>query len=93
MSRPDPIKRKYLIRPVVEQNGPALAQTPADSLPAQAVDVAPEALSHKSLHEMIAEAAYYRAARRSFRGGSPEQDWFAAEAEIRELLRRAASHR
>lgn len=30
----------------------------------------------------IAEAAYYLAERRGFRGGSPEDDWSAAEAEI-----------
>ncbi|MBI1395914.1 MAG: DUF2934 domain-containing protein [Betaproteobacteria bacterium] len=32
---------------------------------------------------MVAEAAYFRAERRGFLGGSPEEDWFAAEAELR----------
>ena len=41
----------------------------------------------RSRHEMIAEAAYRRAEQRGFRGGSPEQDWYAAEAEVEELLR------
>jgi hypothetical protein len=35
---------------------------------------------------MVAEAAYYRAERRGFRDGSPEQDWFEAEEEIRRSL-------
>src|SRR5882672_8916012 len=32
--------------------------------------------------EQIALAAYYRAERRGFQGGSPLDDWLAAEAEI-----------
>jgi len=32
---------------------------------------------------MVAEAAYFRAERRGFIGGSPEQDWFEAEVELR----------
>lgn len=35
---------------------------------------------------MIAEAAYFRAAARGFRGGDPVQDWLAAEAEIDRVL-------
>lgn len=35
---------------------------------------------------MIAEAAYFRAAARGFRGGDPVQDWLAAEAEIDQAL-------
>lgn len=31
---------------------------------------------------MIAEAAYYRARARNFKGGNPGEDWLAAEAEI-----------
>jgi hypothetical protein len=38
---------------------------------------------------MIAEAAYYRAMRRGFVGGSPEGDWLEAEAEIVALLANA----
>lgn len=33
-------------------------------------------------HQMIATAAYYRAERRGFQGGSPVDDWIEAEAEI-----------
>ncbi len=34
----------------------------------------------------IAEAAYYIAERRGFRGGSPDEDWCEAEAEIDRML-------
>lgn len=33
-------------------------------------------------HRMIAEAAYFRAEARGFRGGDPLEDWLLAEAEI-----------
>ncbi len=39
---------------------------------------------------MIREAAYLLAERRGFVGGSPEQDWLAAEAEVDETLARKA---
>lgn len=35
---------------------------------------------------MVAEAAYYRAEARGFRGGDPADDWLAAEREINRLL-------
>jgi hypothetical protein len=35
---------------------------------------------------LIAQAAYLRAERRGFSGGSPEQDWLLAEAEIDSIL-------
>ena len=33
--------------------------------------------------EMVSTAAYYRAQARGFQDGSPEQDWLAAEAELK----------
>ncbi len=38
-------------------------------------------------HQMIAEAAYYRAQRRRFLNGDPLQDWLEAEAEVAIRLR------
>jgi len=38
--------------------------------------------------EMVATAAYYRAEARGFDEGSPEDDWYEAEAELREQLAR-----
>ena len=37
-------------------------------------------------HQMIAEAAYWRAQKRSFVEGNPENDWYEAEEEISQLL-------
>jgi hypothetical protein len=38
--------------------------------------------------DMIATAAYYRAEKRGFDGGSAEEDWYEAEAELRERFGR-----
>ena len=35
---------------------------------------------------MIAESAYFRAERRGFHGGQPDQDWLEAESEIDQML-------
>jgi hypothetical protein len=43
-------------------------------------------ISPEQWRTMVAEAAYYRAQRRGFGGGSAEQDWFEAEEEIRRSL-------
>ena len=37
-------------------------------------------------HEMVATAAYFRAERRGFAGGSQEEDWLAAEAELKSTV-------
>jgi hypothetical protein len=50
---------------------------------AGAGDASPRTLvTEKERHGLIAQAAYLAAARRAFQGGSPEQDWLQAEAEI-----------
>ncbi len=46
-------------------------------------------LSPQERHRMICDAAYYRALRRGFGHGSPDQDWREAEAEIDAMLIRA----
>ena len=51
----------------------------------EAVPILPTAAERE---RMIAVAAYYRAEARGFVGGSPEDDWYRAEAEIRERLAR-----
>lgn len=43
-------------------------------------------ISPEERHRMIAEAAYYRAQQRGFRGGDPLQDWIEAEAEVASRL-------
>jgi hypothetical protein len=37
-------------------------------------------------HDLIAQAAYFRAKRRHFAPGREREDWFAAEAEVDRLL-------
>jgi Protein of unknown function (DUF2934) len=57
---------------------------PADPAPGASNRVA---VSEDARRAMIAEAAYLRAERRGFTGGSEEEDWLAAEAEVDALLR------
>jgi hypothetical protein len=45
--------------------------------------------SDEEWHDMVAMAAYYRAESRGFEGGSPDEDWYEAEARLREQLGRA----
>jgi hypothetical protein len=85
------------------RNRSAKPAEPANPLPReQAVRSAPgtaaavsgdgsAAFSPAERIEMIAIAAYHRAERRSFSGGSPEQDWLEAEAEIDQSLDRQRS--
>jgi hypothetical protein len=47
----------------------------------------PRTVSARRRREMIAQAAYYRAERRGFKGGDPAADWIAAEAEVDAKLR------
>ncbi len=45
-----------------------------------------EAVTTEERRRIIAEAAYFRAERRGFRGGDPLEDWLAAEAEVERML-------
>ncbi len=74
-----PVKRKYLIRSVPK---------PAPQAPIEGSDERAVRLFAKSRHELIAETAYYRAERRGFSPGDPDEDWREAEREVEELLRR-----
>jgi hypothetical protein len=47
--------------------------------------------SDEEWHEMVATAAYYRAASRGFEEGSADEDWYESEAELRERLSAAES--
>lgn len=40
--------------------------------------------SDEEWHDMVATAAYYLAEGRGFEGGSPDEDWYEAEAQLRE---------
>jgi hypothetical protein len=85
--RPGRPKRKYLILKLGrETTSLAAASTP----PAREAELEGRAQRafRKSRRELIAEIAYLKAERRGFRGGTPEQDWFEAEQEVEERLRR-----
>jgi hypothetical protein len=45
-------------------------------------DMALAGVSHEERHELIATAAYFRAAQRSFVPGHELEDWLGAETEI-----------
>ena len=55
------------------------------SVDAAAASVAQSSPTEESHYFMVAEAAYYRALQRGFHGGSPDDDWYAAEAEIQRV--------
>jgi hypothetical protein len=44
--------------------------------------------SNDEWHDMVATAAYFRAESRGFESGSTEEDWYEAEAQLREQLAR-----
>jgi Protein of unknown function (DUF2934) len=48
--------------------------------------------SEDEWHDMVATAAYYRAEARGFENGDPDEDWYEAEAELRERLASAADN-
>jgi hypothetical protein len=64
-----PVSRAAAPAPYAEAGSPALSATPRTII------------SPEKRRLMIAEAAYYRAQRRGFRG-DPVRDWTEAEAEI-----------
>lgn len=43
-------------------------------------------ITDEERHRQISEAAYYRAMRRGFHGGSDLEDWLESEAEIDKLI-------
>ncbi|HZP93807.1 MAG TPA: DUF2934 domain-containing protein [Burkholderiales bacterium] len=64
------------------------ARIEAELAKAEQKEAAPTMLTASEREKMIAVAAYYRAEARGFVGGSPEDDWYQAEAELRERLAR-----
>jgi TolA-binding protein len=50
----------------------------------------PEGSTKEQRDKMIAEAAYFRAQQRGFRGGDPAVDWLEAEREVDEKLATSA---
>lgn len=48
--------------------------------------------SGEDIRQMIAEAAYFHAEQRGFQGGSMDDDWLLAEAEIQAMLSEEPAH-
>lgn len=75
-------------KPPTEKARPLLTAGELDSQPRPARAAGFEPLGRGT---MIAEAAYYRAERRSFTPGHELEDWLAAEAEIDSRLVRGGA--
>ena len=58
------------------------SRLPGESSALPASPKPPPTITREEQHRLIAEAAYFRAERRGFRGGCPVQDWLEAEREI-----------
>lgn len=61
----------------------AAPQARQAAVTAQGESRARQAVDAQQWQQQVAEAAYFRAELRGFVGGSPEQDWFEAENELR----------
>jgi hypothetical protein len=78
-------KRQYVILSSSEDSktpGPQPERAPVP----RSLDEIALANWSKTRRALIAEAAYFRASCRGFRGGSNLEDWLAAEAEIDAML-------
>jgi hypothetical protein len=73
-------------RPALKVPAPGLPGIAAPDITAAKTDNGLAIIRPAERQEMIAIAAYYRAARHGFRGGSAEQDWLEAEAEVDQVL-------
>jgi hypothetical protein len=84
-SRPKPSRKtaKAADLPAPGQAGTAVRRTTAAPSGDGVAAISPE-----ERQEMIAIAAYYRAARHGFSGSTTEQDWLEAEAEVDQALSR-----
>jgi hypothetical protein len=74
--------------PENEASGPR-SKTTARTKAAEAVTVPSRRnITPEERHRQIAEAAYFRAEQRGFRGRDPAEDWYEAEVEIDAALAR-----
>jgi hypothetical protein len=62
------------------------AAAPAPSAAPRPAPSAPRSLPHHELEQLVRQEAFRLAQRRHFRDGTPEQDWFAAEATVKAQL-------
>lgn len=65
----------------------SISIAPQRERPKSATGAKPSPLTPEERHRMIAEAAYYLAEKRRFKGGDPFLDWLEAERAIDRFLR------
>jgi hypothetical protein len=65
-------------------SAPKRRKTPGNGAPAPSSGLG--VIGPQERYRMIAEAAYFLAERRGFIGGSPDEDWLQAEAEVERRL-------
>jgi hypothetical protein len=86
-------KSRSTARKAPPANGAAPRAAAPKAAPKPGKPVAPKAakpaFDTQQWQQMVATAAYLRAEARGFVGGSPEQDWFEAEAEVAARLAKA----
>ncbi|HZP85248.1 MAG TPA: DUF2934 domain-containing protein [Burkholderiales bacterium] len=68
-----------------ESNVQAAPTQPTPAQAAQTILQDGAVVNAESWQRMVAEAAYFRAERRGFANGTPEQDWLEAEEEVRRM--------
>jgi hypothetical protein len=92
-ARKSPVKRKgtqHASRPRKRPPAGAKRGKTAGSKHGKTEDPRNE-FSEEEWRDMVATTAYYRAEERGFEGGSSEDDWHEAEAELRERFNAAES--
>jgi hypothetical protein len=67
-------------------SGTGAGSKPRRSVKQKMTQTTPMPVSDDERGRYVAEAAYFIAEQRGFVGGSAEEDWFAAEAEIERLF-------
>jgi Protein of unknown function (DUF2934) len=76
------------VAPKVER-GKAVPEKPAPKRAISRAAAKPQSrgngMTAEERHRMICDAAYFRAERRGFANGDPQQDWLEAEQEIEDL--------
>jgi len=77
-----PAKTTRKAPPIVAESIPAPRATRAASKATKVRQTVATITTSEERHRLIAEAAYYLAEKRGFHGGSPEQDWLEAAAQV-----------
>jgi hypothetical protein len=77
-----PVAARRIAATKINRTETARAKTDKTKINETAATPAPTEVTSEERHQLIAEAAYYRAERRNFVPGHELEDWLAAEAEI-----------